>query len=303
MFTKGLAFLSYALPALASSLESRQAVSLASCPGYSASNLKDDGSTVTADLTLAGAACNAYGKDITNLKLLVEYQTGTYSHLNISQLYSPLTEQRLHVKIYDQAEQVYQIQESVWPRPSNHHASPNGSALAFAWTNNPFSFAITRRSNKETLFNTSAASFVFEDQYVRLRTSLPDTPSLYGLGEHTDGWRLNTTNYTRTVSARCQILPTHMLIDLSSGTAMHTVLHPDPTFTGPTQCIWTTEAQRALTAYFLPRQRAWTSKLMTRRALSSSTMLLVALLTCTFLLVLRQRTLRCSTLLSREHQP
>jgi hypothetical protein len=79
MFTKGLAFLSYALPALASSLESRQAASLASCPGYSASNLKDDGSTVTADLTLAGTACNAYGEDITNLKLLVEYQTGTYS--------------------------------------------------------------------------------------------------------------------------------------------------------------------------------------------------------------------------------
>jgi alpha-glucosidase len=76
MFTKRLAFLSFALPALVSSLESRQSASLDTCPGYSASNVKNDGSTVTADLTLAGTACNAYGKDLTSLKLLVEYQTG-----------------------------------------------------------------------------------------------------------------------------------------------------------------------------------------------------------------------------------
>jgi alpha-glucosidase len=105
------------------------------------------------------------------------------------------------VKIYDQAEDVYQIQESVWPRPSNDNGiNQNNSDLAFSWTNNPFTFAIARKDNKETLFNTSAASFVFEDQYLRLRTSLPNSPSLYGLGEHTDAFQLNTTNYTRTVS-------------------------------------------------------------------------------------------------------
>jgi alpha-glucosidase len=42
---------------------------------------------------------------------------------------------------------------------------------------------------------------VFENQYLRLRTSLPDAPRLYGIGEHTDGFQLNTTNYTRTVSS------------------------------------------------------------------------------------------------------
>jgi alpha-glucosidase len=105
------------------------------------------------------------------------------------------------VKIYDQAEEVYQIQESVWPRPTNDdNVDPITSDLAFSWTNNPFTFAITRKSNNDTLFNTSAASFVFENQYLRLRTSLPDSPKLYGLGEHTDGLQLNTTNYTRTVS-------------------------------------------------------------------------------------------------------
>jgi len=105
------------------------------------------------------------------------------------------------VKIYDQAEQVFQIQESVWPRPSNDdNVNPTSSDLAFSWTNNPFTFVVTRTANNETLFDSSAAPLVFEDQYVRLRTNLPDSPSLYGLGEHTDPFQLNTTNYTNTVS-------------------------------------------------------------------------------------------------------
>ena len=83
MFTKGLFLLGSALAALATSLEGRQSASLNSCPGYTASNVRNDGSTVTADLALAGSACNAYGRDLTNLKLLVEYQTGTsYYGLN-----------------------------------------------------------------------------------------------------------------------------------------------------------------------------------------------------------------------------
>jgi len=43
---------------------------------------------------------------------------------------------------------------------------------------------------------------VFEDQYLRLRTSLPENPNLYGLGEHTDPLHLNTTDYTRTLWSR-----------------------------------------------------------------------------------------------------
>ena len=69
-------FLGLAGPALASALARRQAGSLESCPGYAASNVQDDGAILTADLGLAGEACNAYGKDLTSLKLEVEYQTG-----------------------------------------------------------------------------------------------------------------------------------------------------------------------------------------------------------------------------------
>jgi len=105
------------------------------------------------------------------------------------------------VKIYDAAEQVFQIQESVWPRPSDDEGvQPEKSALSFSWTDSPFSFTIKRKETNETLFDTSAASLVFETQYLRMRTALPNAPNLYGLGESTDSFHLNTTNYTRTVS-------------------------------------------------------------------------------------------------------
>ena len=80
MITKGLFALGVAVPAFASSLVQRQSSSLEACPGYTASNLQDSGSKVTADLTLAGTACNVYGDDLTDLKLEVEYQTGAFSN-------------------------------------------------------------------------------------------------------------------------------------------------------------------------------------------------------------------------------
>ena len=50
---------------------------LDACPGYNATNVEDRGSTLTADLTLAGQACNVFGTDIQQLKLQVTYETGT----------------------------------------------------------------------------------------------------------------------------------------------------------------------------------------------------------------------------------
>jgi alpha-glucosidase len=47
------------------------------CPGYTASNITTTDIGLTAQLTLAGQACNTYGIDLEKLTLLVEYQTGT----------------------------------------------------------------------------------------------------------------------------------------------------------------------------------------------------------------------------------
>jgi alpha-glucosidase len=160
---------------------------LAACPGYSASNVKTTATGLTADLTLAGPACNMYGDDLQHLTLDVTYETPT----------------RVHVKIQDAANSVYQVPDSVFPRPSASSAgTSNGtgaSALQFGYVESPFSFNISRAHTGEVLFDTSAASLVFESQYLRLRTSLPDNPNLYGLGEHSDPFRLNTTDYIRTL--------------------------------------------------------------------------------------------------------
>lgn len=53
--------------------------SSASCPGYKASNVKQTDNSLSADLTLAGPACNIYGTDLTNLVLNVEYETSTFT--------------------------------------------------------------------------------------------------------------------------------------------------------------------------------------------------------------------------------
>ncbi|KAF1813958.1 alpha-glucosidase [Eremomyces bilateralis CBS 781.70] len=162
------------------------AASVDSCPGYAASNVKKGHGGLTADLTLAGTACDAYGYDIKNLKLEVEYQSAS----------------RLHVKIYDAEENVYQVPESVLPLPSPANVQGAGSDLVFDYEEKPFSFSVSRKGSKEKLFDTKGSNIIFESQYLRLRTSLPESPNLYGLGETTDPFQLNTSDYTTTMWAR-----------------------------------------------------------------------------------------------------
>lgn len=160
---------------------------LAACPGYAASNVQTTATSLSADLTLAGPACNVYGDDLQDLTLEVTYETAT----------------RLHVKIQDAANSVYQVPASVFPRPpSSSGATATSSQLAFNYTTSPFAFTVTRAATGEILFDTSAASLVFETQYLRLRTALPANPNMYGLGEHSDPFRLNTTDYIRTLWAQ-----------------------------------------------------------------------------------------------------
>lgn len=112
-----------------------------------------------------------------------------------------IIDERLHVIIEDSKEDVYQVPESVFPRPEseeNDSASAK-SALKFSMTQKPFSFKVTRRATDEVIFDTSNSPLIFESQYLRLRTSLPDEPSLYGLGEHSDPLRLQTEDLVTTL--------------------------------------------------------------------------------------------------------
>jgi alpha-glucosidase len=114
-----------------------------------------------------------------------------------------IVEKQLHVKIEDAGKVAYQVPTSVFPTPSTNHSVSFGNAtLEFSMVQKPFSFKITRKSNHEVLFDTFKSPIIFEEQYLRLRTSLPNDPNIYGLGEHSDSLRLNTTDYTRTLWSR-----------------------------------------------------------------------------------------------------
>jgi alpha-glucosidase len=65
--------------ALIGLLSSGLVVAQKTCPGYHASNVQQTANGLTANLDLAGPACNIFGTDLRNLTLTVEYQTGKRS--------------------------------------------------------------------------------------------------------------------------------------------------------------------------------------------------------------------------------
>ncbi|KAL4920400.1 glycosyl hydrolases family 31-domain-containing protein [Aspergillus aurantiobrunneus] len=160
---------------------------LSACPGYKATKQWETRSGFYADLSLAGPACNVFGIDLPDLKLEVEYQTSN----------------RLHVKILDTNNTVYQVPDEVFPRPGfGQWCASDDANLQFNLQADPFSFSVSRTDTGEVLFDTTGTKLVFESQYVYLKTHLPQNPHLYGLGEHSDNFMLNTTNYTRTIYTR-----------------------------------------------------------------------------------------------------
>lgn len=52
------------------------------------------------------------------------------------------------------------------------------------------------------LFSTASHPLIFEPQYLRVKTSLPSNPHIYGLGEHTHPFHLPTANTTLTLWSR-----------------------------------------------------------------------------------------------------
>jgi alpha-glucosidase len=160
---------------------------LKACKGYSASDVKTSGSTLTATLNLVGDGCAVYGPDIKRLQLQVEYQTKS----------------RLHVKITDASSKRYEVPESVLRLPSSGSSvTSESSDIQFKYTSSPFSFSIHRTKSDEVLFSTENYPLIFEPQYLRVKTSLPNNVNIYGLGEHTNNFRLPTHNFTRTLWSR-----------------------------------------------------------------------------------------------------
>ncbi|KAK3620594.1 hypothetical protein LTR56_023307 [Elasticomyces elasticus] len=158
------------------------------CPGYTASNAVDTSSGFTADLTLAGAHCQAYGNDIDELTLEVQYQA----------------KDRLNVKIYPK--NIAPENSTSYILPSNLVLEPEWdgestaetSDLNLTWTNDPtFQFKISRTSTGEELFSTYGHVIVYEDQFLELVTNMVEDYNVYGLAENIHDWRLGN-NHTQT---------------------------------------------------------------------------------------------------------
>ncbi|KAG9092364.1 hypothetical protein FRC07_011682, partial [Ceratobasidium sp. 392] len=58
---------------------------------------------------------------------------------------------------------------------------------------------VRRKKTGEVLFDTKGSTLVFEEQYLRLKTSVPNNANIYGLGENTNSFRLDPSNTTRTI--------------------------------------------------------------------------------------------------------
>jgi alpha-glucosidase len=170
--------------------------------GYSVIYVEETHNTIRAQLELNGDGPALYGRDIQLLDLIVEYQTGK-THRSESRTPLMPSDHRLHVLIQDVEGKRYQVPESLFPRPkTSPDASKENHLLSFEYTNSPFSFQVSRSSTGEVLFNVSATDFIFESQYLRLKTALPEDPNLYGLGEHFDSFRMPNNGYRRTFWGR-----------------------------------------------------------------------------------------------------
>ncbi|OVA03647.1 Glycoside hydrolase [Macleaya cordata] len=138
------------------------------------------------------------------------------------------TQDRLRVHITDAENQRWEVPYNLLPREQPPalkksvgesgkipltSSEVSGIELIFSYTSDPFGFAVKRKSNGQTLFNSSSdesdpfGNLVFKDQYLEISTKLPKDASLYGLGENTqpNGIKLHPndpyTLYTTDISA------------------------------------------------------------------------------------------------------
>jgi alpha-glucosidase len=151
------------------------------CPGYKASNVQENDNGLTADLRLAGPACNVYGNDIEDLTLLVRLQADDRLRIRIQPRY-----------IGPGNETWFSLPEVMVPRPADGRGSYAAeNTLDVSWTNEPsFAFTVKRKDTGDTLFTSSGRKLVFEDQFIEFGSPLPENYNLYGLGEVMHGLRL-----------------------------------------------------------------------------------------------------------------
>lgn len=144
---------------------------------------------LTADLTLAGEACNAYGNDILDLFLDVQYQNATRLNVKISPKYIVPSNRSLYI-----------LDESLSPSGEiDSESMAQNSDLVFEWENEPsFQFRVKRAKSGEILWDTYGTKIIFEDQFLELVTSMVEDYNVYGLPEAIRGSFRLPNDYSQT---------------------------------------------------------------------------------------------------------
>ncbi|KAI5401524.1 alpha-xylosidase 1 isoform X1 [Lathyrus oleraceus] len=205
-------FLSEAKHASSSSSSSPKSTKIGQ--GYRLISIQDDPNGAITGLLQVKERNNIYGPDIPLLRFYVKHET----------------ENRLRVHITDAKNKRWEVPYNLLPREQPPPLKQNikrlkkkkqplsvseysSSELVFSYTSDPFSFAVKRKSNGDTLFDSNSNNsdsfgpLVFKDQYIEISTKLPKDASLYGFGENTQphGIKLYPndpyTLYTTDVSA------------------------------------------------------------------------------------------------------
>ncbi|XP_071506103.1 maltase-glucoamylase-like [Diadema antillarum] len=105
-----------------------------------------------------------FNNDIRFIALDIEFQTNN----------------RLHFKFYDPANDRFEVPLTVPERPTQGADTPTYDVT---YTTHPFTLTITRIATGEVLWDTSIGAFIFEDQFLTISTRLPSS-NIYGFGEH-----------------------------------------------------------------------------------------------------------------------
>ncbi|KAJ2726702.1 hypothetical protein GGI07_000426 [Coemansia sp. Benny D115] len=162
---------------------------LEACPGYSVGYVQNTSNGFVATLKLAGAPCNVYGKDITDLNLKVNFDS----------------KDRLHVHVEDAAGKQFQIPSSVISlgNAKGGPATSQSSKLKFNYfqdAKNGFGFKVSR--GNDAIFDTTGHPLIFEDQYIQVTSNLPSNANIYGIGESPDYFRRDTNDSIKTLWGR-----------------------------------------------------------------------------------------------------
>ncbi|TKY50826.1 Alpha-xylosidase 1 [Spatholobus suberectus] len=181
--------------------------------GYRLISIKDAPDGALVGLLQVKQKNNIYGPDISLLRFYVKHETENCLRVHITDSKNQRWEVPYNLLPREQPPALKQ--NIVWSRKKNlisvsEEYSFSGSELVLSYTSDPFSFAVKRKSNGDTLFDSNSNEFntlVFKDQYLEISTKLPSDASLYGLGENTQphGIKLYPndpyTLYTTDVSA------------------------------------------------------------------------------------------------------